>query len=179
GQREAPEGNGGAAHGEVAPRRLRLCGLPAEHPRQDRGERLFRPRRAACVGLDAPQLERADERPDAARLHGGKRHRALQEGRRPLGRRNAQDQPAARHHRRRGRMTRSITTEPMDWERPSARFLAYLDRLAAACITRDRAELEKLMRMRMSSHVPRAVVDELEYFKRASSENLRAPLKLM
>ena len=76
-------------------------------------------------------------------------------------------------------MTRTISTEPMDWERPSERFLAYLDRLAAACIARDRAELEKLMRMRMSSHVPRAVVDELEYFRRASSENLRAPLKLM
>ena len=76
-------------------------------------------------------------------------------------------------------MTRSISTEPMDWERPSERFLAYLDRLAAACIARDRAELEKLMRMRMSSHVPRAVVDELEYFRRAHSANLRAPLKLM
>ena len=76
-------------------------------------------------------------------------------------------------------MTRSITTEPMDWERPSERFLAYLDRLAAACIARDRGELEKLMRMRMSSHVPRAVVDELEYFRRAESANLRAPLKLM
>lgn len=76
-------------------------------------------------------------------------------------------------------MTRSITTEPMDWERPSERFLAYLDRLAAACIVRDRGELEKLMRMRMSSHVPRAVVDELEYFRRADSANLRAPLKLM
>jgi hypothetical protein len=76
-------------------------------------------------------------------------------------------------------MTRSIATEPMDWERPSERFLAYLDRLAAACIARDRAELEKLMRMRMSSHVPRAVVDELEFFRRADSANLRAPLKLM
>ncbi len=76
-------------------------------------------------------------------------------------------------------MTRSISTEPMDWERPSERFLAYLDRLAAACIARDRGELEKLMRMRMSSHVPRAVVDELEFFKRSSSANLRAPLKLM
>ena len=76
-------------------------------------------------------------------------------------------------------MTRTISTEPMDWERPSERFLAYLDRLAAACIARDRAELEKLMRMRMSSHVPRAVVDELEYFRRAASANLRAPLKLM
>ena len=76
-------------------------------------------------------------------------------------------------------MTRSISTEPMDWERPSERFLAYLDRLAAACIARDRLELEKLMRMRMSSHVPRAVVDELEYFRRADSANLRAPLKLM
>ena len=76
-------------------------------------------------------------------------------------------------------MTRSISTEPMDWERPSERFLAYLDRLAAACIARDRGELEKLMRMRMSSHVPRAVVDELEFFRRADSANLRAPLKLM
>ena len=76
-------------------------------------------------------------------------------------------------------MTRSITTEPMDWERPSERFLAYLERLSAACIARDRVELDKLMRMRMSSHVPRAVVDELEYFRRAESGNLRAPLKLM
>ena len=70
-------------------------------------------------------------------------------------------------------------TEPMDWERPSDRFLAYLDRLAAACVARDRDELDKLMRMRMSSHVPRAVMDELEYFRRAKSENLRAPLKIM
>jgi hypothetical protein len=76
-------------------------------------------------------------------------------------------------------MTRSISTEPMDWERPSERFLAYLDRLAAACIARDRGELEKLMRMRLSSHVPRAVVDELEFFRRATPANLRAPLKLM
>ena len=76
-------------------------------------------------------------------------------------------------------MTRSISTEPMDWERPSERFLAYLDRLAASCIARDRAELDKLLRMRLSSHVPRAVVDELEYFRRAESGNLRAPLKLM
>ena len=76
-------------------------------------------------------------------------------------------------------MTRSITTEPMDWERPSERFLAYLDRLAAACIARDRGELEKLMRMRLSSHVPRAVVDELEFFRRATPASLRAPLKLM
>jgi len=70
-------------------------------------------------------------------------------------------------------------TEPMDWERPSDRFLAYLDRLAAACVARDREELDKLMRMRLSSHVPRAVIDELEYFRRAKSENLRAPLKIM
>ena len=76
-------------------------------------------------------------------------------------------------------MTRPMSTEAMDWERPSERFLAYLDRLAAACIARDRGELEKLIRMRMSSHVPRAVIDELEYFRRAASANLRAPLKLM
>ena len=76
-------------------------------------------------------------------------------------------------------MTRPTPTEPMDWERPSERFLAYLDRLAAACVARDKDELDKLMRMRMSSHVPRAVVDELEFFRRASGANLRAPLKLM
>lgn len=70
-------------------------------------------------------------------------------------------------------------TEPMDWERPSDRFLAYIERLAAACVARDREELDKLMRMRMSSHVPRGVMDELEYFRRAKSANLRAPLKIM
>lgn len=70
-------------------------------------------------------------------------------------------------------------TEPMDWERPSERFLAYLDRLAAACVARDQEELDKLMRMRLASHVPRGVMDELEYFRRAKSANLRAPLKIM
>ena len=70
-------------------------------------------------------------------------------------------------------------TESMDWERPSDRFLAYLDRLAAACVARDQQELDKLLRMRLSSHVPRAVMDELEYFRRAKSGNLRAPLKIM
>ena len=70
-------------------------------------------------------------------------------------------------------------TEAMDWERPSDRFLAYLDRLAAACVARDPQELDKLLRMRLSSHVPRAVLDELEFFRRAHSSNLRAPLKIM
>jgi hypothetical protein len=70
-------------------------------------------------------------------------------------------------------------TEAADWTRPSERFLAYLDRLSEACLARDRDQLEKLMRMRMSSHLPRAILDEMEYFKRAKSENLRAPLKLM
>jgi hypothetical protein len=67
----------------------------------------------------------------------------------------------------------------MDWERPSDRFLAYLDRLSAACVAGDRDELDKLMRMRLSSHVPRAVLDELEFFRRARSPNMRAPLRLM
>jgi hypothetical protein len=67
----------------------------------------------------------------------------------------------------------------MDWERPSDRFLAYLERLAAACVSRDRDELDKLMRMRLSSHLPRGVLDELEFFRRAKEENLRAPLKTM
>jgi hypothetical protein len=76
-------------------------------------------------------------------------------------------------------MRRHNTSEPMDWERPSDRFLAYLDRLAEACVARDAEALDKLMRMRLSSHVPRAVLDELEFFRRARSSNLRAPMKLM
>ena len=76
-------------------------------------------------------------------------------------------------------MTRKPTTEPMDWERPSDRFLAYLDRLSEACIARDSEQLDKLLRMRLSSHVPRAIMDEMEFFRRARGENLRAPLKLM
>ena len=76
-------------------------------------------------------------------------------------------------------MKRSTPSEPMDWERPSDRFLAYLERLAAACVARDRLELDKLMRMRLSSHLPRAVLDELEFFRRSREGNLRAPLKTM
>ena len=74
---------------------------------------------------------------------------------------------------------RSTPSEPMDWERPSDRFLAYLERLATACVSRDREELDKLMRMRLASHLPRAVLDELEFFRRARQGNLRAPLKMM
>jgi hypothetical protein len=67
----------------------------------------------------------------------------------------------------------------MDWERPSERFMAYLDRLSTACIDRDRELLEKLMRMRLASHLPRAILDEMEFFRRAKPSNMRAPLKLM
>ncbi|MEX2178789.1 MAG: hypothetical protein WD801_08780 [Gemmatimonadaceae bacterium] len=76
-------------------------------------------------------------------------------------------------------MTRRTPTELMDWERPSDRFLAYLGRLSAACIEGDREQLEKLLRMRLSSHLPRAVVDEMEFFRRARASSLRAPLRLM
>jgi hypothetical protein len=76
-------------------------------------------------------------------------------------------------------MTRRTQTEPMDWERPSDRFLAYLDRLSEAAIERDREGLDKLLRMRLASHLPRAILDELEFFRRAKTSNLRAPLKLM
>jgi hypothetical protein len=77
-------------------------------------------------------------------------------------------------------MTKNPTpSEAMDWERPSDRFLAYLERLAAACVARDHEELDKLTRMRLSSHLPRAVLDELEFFRRAKEGNLRAPLKTM
>ena len=75
--------------------------------------------------------------------------------------------------------TRPTPSEAMDWERPSDRFLAYLERLAAACVARDHDELDKLMRMRLSSHLPRGVLDELEFFRRAKEGNLRAPLKTM
>ena len=74
---------------------------------------------------------------------------------------------------------RRPATDPMTWERPSERFLAYLERLAEACVSRDKEQMDKLLRMRLSSHLPRGVLDELEYFRRASSGNLRAPLKLM
>ena len=76
-------------------------------------------------------------------------------------------------------MQRSTPSEAMDWERPSDRFLAYLERLAAACVARDHDALDKLMRMRFSSHLPRTVLDELEFFRRAKTGNLRAPLKTM
>jgi hypothetical protein len=76
-------------------------------------------------------------------------------------------------------MTRRTPSEPMDWERPSERFLAYLDRLSQACVARDREQVDKLLRMRLSSHLPRAVLDEMEFFRRARATNLRAPLKLM
>lgn len=76
-------------------------------------------------------------------------------------------------------MKRPTPADAMDWERPSERFLAYLERLAAACAVRDRDELDKLMRMRLSSHLPRTVLDELEYFRRAKEGNMRAALKTM
>jgi hypothetical protein len=67
----------------------------------------------------------------------------------------------------------------MDWERPSEGFLAYLERLSQACLDRNRQELDKLLRMRFSSHLPRTVLDELEYFRRVRSGSLRAPLRLL
>lgn len=70
-------------------------------------------------------------------------------------------------------------TQPMDWERPSERFLSYLDRLVQAAVDRDRDQVDKLLRMRLSSHLPRAVLDEMEYLRRAREANLRAPLRLM
>lgn len=76
-------------------------------------------------------------------------------------------------------MTTRPPTQPMDWERPSERFLSYLDRLVEASVARDRDQVDKLLRMRMSSHLPRAVLDEMEFFRRAGDANLRAPLKLM
>ncbi len=76
-------------------------------------------------------------------------------------------------------MTPRPPTQPMDWERPSERFLSYLDRLVEACVEHDRNQVDKLLRMRMSSHLPRAVLDEMEFFRRASEANLRAPLKVM
>jgi hypothetical protein len=67
----------------------------------------------------------------------------------------------------------------MDWERPSEGFLAYLERLSQACLEHDRKELDKLLRLRVSSHLPRAVLDELEYFRRARAGTMRAPLRVL
>jgi hypothetical protein len=66
-----------------------------------------------------------------------------------------------------------------EWDRPSEGFLAYLERLSQACLEHDRKELDKLLRLRASSHLPRAVLDELEYFRRARSGTLRAPLRVL
>ena len=73
-------------------------------------------------------------------------------------------------------MTRS------QWDWPDERWLAYLERLAQACIARDQDELEKLLRLHVSSHLPRAILDEVEFFRRAragTSGTLRAPLKVL
>jgi hypothetical protein len=51
--------------------------------------------------------------------------------------------------------------------------------LSEAAIARDREQLDKLLRMRLSSHLPRAILDEMEFFRRSRASNLRAPLKLM
>ncbi len=67
----------------------------------------------------------------------------------------------------------------MNWDRPSAGYLAYLERLSQASIARDGTGLDKLLRLRYSSHLPRAILDEMEFFRRARVGNLRAPLKLM
>lgn len=67
----------------------------------------------------------------------------------------------------------------MNWDRPTLRFLVYLERLSQACIAHDSDELEKLLRLHLSSHLPRAVLDEVEFFRRAGSATLRAPLKVM
>jgi hypothetical protein len=68
------------------------------------------------------------------------------------------------------------------WDRPDERLLAYLERLVQACIARDHDVLDKLLRLNVSSHLPRAVRDEVEYFRRAragTSGTLRAPIKVM
>jgi hypothetical protein len=65
------------------------------------------------------------------------------------------------------------------WDRPSERYLAWLERLAEACIAHDHDALDKLLRLNVSSHLPRAVRDEAEYFRRARAESLRAPLRVM
>lgn len=73
----------------------------------------------------------------------------------------------------------TVRSRRMDWAHPSERFLAYLERLASACLERDRGALDRLLRLRQSSHLPRVILDEAEYFRRARGETLRAPLKLM
>ncbi len=54
---------------EAAPARHRVCGLPAEHPGQDAGDRLQRPRERLRGRLDAADLERSGWPARSARLH--------------------------------------------------------------------------------------------------------------
>ena len=67
----------------------------------------------------------------------------------------------------------------MNWDRPTLRFLVYLERLSQACIAHDADEIDKLLRLHLSSHLPRAVLDEVEFCRRTGSATLRAPLKVM
>src|SRR6185369_10920311 len=87
-------------------------------------------------------------------------------------------QPPAGRGGRRGGMTLRLV-DSADWERPSEAFLAFLERLSQACLEHDRKELDKLLRLRFASHLPRAVLDELEYFRRAKTGTLRAPLRVL
>lgn len=75
-------------------------------------------------------------------------------------------------------MRHTAVGREMDWERPSERYLAYLARLTGACVERDRDTIDRLMRLRLASHLPRGVLDEIEFFRRAR-DTMRAPLKLM
>jgi len=67
----------------------------------------------------------------------------------------------------------------MTWDRPTDQFLVYLERLSQACLEHDVAEIDKLLRLRLASHLPRQVLDELEYFRRSRGRTHRAPLRIL
>ena len=67
----------------------------------------------------------------------------------------------------------------MNWDRPSERILSYIERLSEACLARDHAAIDTLLRLKVASHLPRKVLDEAEYFRRARTGTMRAPLHLL
>lgn len=67
----------------------------------------------------------------------------------------------------------------MSWDRPSDQFLVYLERLSQACLEHDANEIDTLLRLRLASHLPRQILDELEFFRRAKDRTHRAPLRIL
>jgi hypothetical protein len=58
-------------------------------------------------------------------------------------------------------------------------FLAYLQEVERALMSRDAMRVTALLRKRTATHMPREVREELLFLSRASRENLRAPIQFL